>query len=45
MKRKPAVAGGEAVWSSFGTIIEAQAFLLRLPQLDKASCKVCLPAG
>jgi hypothetical protein len=45
MKRRPAFAGGEAVWSSFRTIVDAQTFLLGLPQLDKVNCKVCLPAG
>lgn len=45
MKRRPAFAGGEIVWSSFRTMVEARAFLAELRQDDKGNCKVCLPAA
>lgn len=43
MRRRPAVPGGPAVWTSYGTMEEALVFLARLPWLDKAACFRCLP--
>jgi len=43
MRRRPAVPGGPAVWTSYNTMEEALAFVATLPWLDKSACAHCLP--
>ena len=40
--RRPAVPGGQVVWSSHRTLSEARAYLNALPYEDKADCKTCM---
>ena len=43
--RRPAVPGGDIVWSSYKTLSDARAYLNSLPYEDKAGCKTCLPGA